>query len=112
MYNFHELGTTAKHKLKIIYVIFQDKKYGMVWHGENNLGVKSYGADDLPEVDFCKIAEGYNINSHYIKSMSDLKNFNLDNLSEDQFPMVMVLNIDSNIKPFLGSRIDAVLSKK
>lgn len=92
-----EILVAKKLGLPIIYAIFNDARYNMVYHGFKTLYGYTHGWD-TPPVDFSKWAESMNINAFTIRQPGDLKQFMVTTCLEQSQPLVLDIHIDKEVR--------------
>ena len=75
--NIQEFATVARHKLPIKIILFNNKGYGMIQQTQetwlDNRYVGSCPDSGLPDIDFNKIAQAYNIKTMVIENHKEIK---------------------------------------
>ena len=97
----NELAVAVVEKLPIIFVILNDKCYGMVKHRHRQTG-KEPLEFTLPTVDFSLMAKAMGANSYIIRHAQDLEKLNFEAIYSYPGPTVLDVHIDSEEIPPMG----------
>ena len=112
--NIQELGTIYAEQLKPKIIIFNNYQLGMVTQWEDKFYNKNYADTDFKQiedkhVDFCKLAEAYNIKSSRVSKKSELKKEILKMMNSDSAYILDIEMIEEDhVVPMIpaGKNID------
>lgn len=93
-----EITVAAMERLPVAFVVLNDSALGMVKHGQRLAGAESIGYE-LPQVDYCKLAEALGIPGHIIRSPQELDNLNFDAILQRKGPTLLDVRIDGEEVP-------------
>jgi acetolactate synthase-1/2/3 large subunit len=102
-----ELSVAKQYNLPVIYIVFNDSSFGMVRHLRMLQGVERVG-DELPEVDFAKMAEAMGIEGRRIVSNEDLAAIDFKQLLRRKEPLLLDVLVDADAVPPIGARVSAI----
>jgi acetolactate synthase I/II/III large subunit len=95
--NGMEILVAKKLKLPVVYAIFNDGRYNMVYHGFKTL--YEYEHDwDTPPVDFSLWASSMGIKAFTIKKPGDLTATMIRESLDAKEPLVLDIRIDKNVR--------------
>jgi acetolactate synthase-1/2/3 large subunit len=97
----NELAVAVAEKLPIIFIILNDRSFGMVKHRHKQTGTEKLEFI-LPSVDFSQIAKGMGANGYIIHNGQDLKNLDYEAIYNDSKPTVLDVRIDGDYVPPIG----------
>jgi acetolactate synthase-1/2/3 large subunit len=101
-----ELLVAIKHRLPIVYAVFNDARYNMVYHGYHHT-FDSKAAWDTPFVDFAKWAESLGARGRRIERPGEITAELLNELTLDG-PVVLDIRQNADIRIQGDGRIEAV----
>lgn len=96
-----ELSVAVAEKLPIIFIILNDRSYGMVKHRHLQTGTEAIEFA-LPAIDFSLIAKGMGANGYIIRNNQDLTQLDYQAIYTHPGPTVLDVHIDSEEVPPLG----------
>ncbi|GAA6621087.1 thiamine pyrophosphate-binding protein [Scytonema sp. NUACC26] len=97
----NELAVAVSQQLPVIFVILNDRSYGMVKHRHRQTG-KEPLEFALPSVDFSLIARAMGANGHTIRHSQDLEQLDYQAIYTHPGPTVLDVHIDSEQVPPMG----------
>jgi len=101
--NGNEIATAKQFKVPVIWIIFNDSRYGMVYHATKKIYGRACGAM-LYDVNFAKIAEGFGVRGYRIEKPNELAD-KLPKAIRLNEPVVMDVLIDPEECPPVGQRL-------
>ena len=96
-----EITVAMEQKLPVIFVVLNDRAYGLIRHGHRLLG-KEQVAFSIPPVDFAMMAGAIGAHSHTIREAKDFDRIDWQKLSLRQGPTLLDVLIDPEEKPPLA----------
>lgn len=102
-----ELLVAVKHRLPILYAVFNDARYNMVYHGYRH----SYGREapwDAPRIDFAKWAGSIGARGARIERAGEITPELLEELTADGLPVVLDIRQDSSVRIKGDGRLEAI----
>ena len=93
-----EITVAAMEGLTVVFVILNDGALGMVKHGQRLAHAEPIGYQ-LPEVNYCKLAESMGISGHVIHSPQELDNLDFDAILRRKGPTLLDVRIDGEEVP-------------
>ena len=92
--NIQELATIKEHNLKIVIVVLNNRRLGIVsqfqlmnWETDHSTGGKE-------NPNFAEIARAYGLNCFRVEAIEDLKKINIEGLKENKLPLLVECLID------------------
>lgn len=102
-----EILTAKKLGLPVVYAVFNDSRYNMVYHGMRQIfGAASDHA--TPDVDFAAWARSMDIPAAVIRSPGELTSSLARDLCASRGPVLLDLRIDRDIRVRGGGRVEAL----
>jgi len=92
-----EILTAIKNNLPIIFAIFNDARYNMVYHGFKNFFNREEHLGETDYIDFVKLAESLGISGYLIDRPGQIDSLLLDNIFNQNRPAILDIRIDRNI---------------
>jgi acetolactate synthase-1/2/3 large subunit len=105
--NGMEVATAVNHNIPVIWVIFNDARLGMVYHGQQLQFKERYVSSSFQRVDFVKIAEGLGAQGVRVERPGELKQI-MPQIIASKKPTVIDCLIDAEEIPPIQSRIHAL----
>lgn len=99
-----ELTTARQERQNLLMVVLNDASLGMVRHGQA-LGGAEPIANQLPTIDYAKLAEALGVQSYKINNMVDLHALDLQAIFERPGPCLLDVMIDADEVPPMGARM-------
>jgi acetolactate synthase-1/2/3 large subunit len=96
-----EITVAMEQRLPVIFVVLNDRAYGLIRHGHRLLG-KEQVAFSIPAVDFAMMARATGAHSHTIREAKDFDRIDWQKLSLRQGPTLLDVLIDPEEKPPLA----------
>ena len=96
-----EITVAMEQKLPVIFVVLNDRAYGLIRHGHRMLG-KEQVAFSIPTVDFAMMAGATGAHSHTIREARDFDRIDWEELSRRQGPTLLEVLIDPEERPPLA----------
>ncbi len=93
-----EITVAAMEHLTVVFVILNDSALGMVKHGQRLAHAEPIGYE-LPQVDYCKLAQAMGIPGHVIHSPQELDALDFDAILQRKGPTLLDVRIDSEEVP-------------
>lgn len=93
-----EITVAAMEGLTVVFVILNDGALGMVKHGQRLAHAEPVGYE-LPQVDYCKLAEAMGIPGHVIRSPQELDNLDFGAILRRKGPTLLDVRIDGEEVP-------------
>ncbi|KAF0205041.1 MAG: acetolactate synthase I/II/III large [Gallionellaceae bacterium] len=93
-----EITVAAMEGLTVVFVVLNDSALGMVKHGQRLAGAEAIGYE-LPQVDYCKLAEAMGIPGHVIRSPQELDDLDFDTILQRKGPTLLDVRIDGEEVP-------------
>jgi len=98
-----EITVAIQEKLPVIFVVLNDRGYGMVRHGQRKTGAESIG-HQLPPIDFAAFAEAMGVPGYVIESPNDLRKVDSATICGRKGPSLLDVRIDRDETPPIGLR--------
>lgn len=102
-----EILVAIKHRLPIVYAVFNDARYNMVYHGYRYTFQRE-AEWSTPFVDFAKWAESLGARGHRIDQPGQITPELLDELTRDGLPVVLDIHHNASIRIKGDGRIEAI----
>lgn len=99
-----EITVAAMEGLTVVFVVLNDGALGMVKHGQRLAHAESIGFQ-LPQIDYCKLAESMGIPGHVISSPQELEALDFDAILRRKGPTLLDMRIDGEEVPPIGVRM-------
>jgi acetolactate synthase-1/2/3 large subunit len=96
-----EITVAVEHALPVIFVILNDRAYGLIRHGHRITG-KERVEFSIPPVDFAMMARAAGAEAHTIRDIGDLDRIDWNSLATLQGPTLLDVLIDPEEKPPLS----------
>jgi len=93
-----EITVAATERLTVVFIILNDSALGMVKHGQRLAQAEPIGYE-LPQVDYCKLAEALGIPGHVIHSPEELNSLDFDTILQRKGPTLIDVRIDGEEVP-------------
>jgi len=105
--NGMEIATAVNYNIPVIWIVFNDARLGMVYHGQQLQFKERYIASSFQRVDFVKVAEGLGAQGVRVERPGELKQV-LPQVIASKKPTVIDCLIDADEIPPIQSRIQAL----
>ncbi|KZR57741.1 thiamine pyrophosphate-binding protein [Pseudobacillus badius] len=100
-----EILTAKEHRLPILFVVMNNARLGMVYHGHTLQYHRSHSAFEQQPVNIAALADAMNIPSFRIESMEDVNQEAIERLTDLDGPALLEVSlVDNNIPP-MGDRV-------
>jgi acetolactate synthase-1/2/3 large subunit len=102
-----ELLVAVKHRLPVVFAVFNDARYNMVFHGYR----MTFGREepwDAPPVDFVQFARSLGARGACIRTPGEISRELLDELTAGGSPCVLDIRHDASIRIRGDGRIEAL----
>ncbi|MGM7720036.1 thiamine pyrophosphate-binding protein [Metabacillus sp. Hm71] len=100
-----EILTAKEYQLPIIFVVMNNARLGMVYHGHNLQYQRSHSCFEQEPVNISAMAEAFGIRSARIQQLDHINPFLIEYLRADGGPAVLEVElVDQNIPP-MGDRV-------
>jgi acetolactate synthase-1/2/3 large subunit len=96
-----EITVAVAERLPVIYVLLNDRAYGMIRHGHRLAGTEPVDLS-IPPVDFCMMARAVGADAHVIRHPEDLEEIDYQAISRRNGPTLLEVYIDPEEAPPLG----------
>jgi len=100
-----EILTAKEHKLPILFVVMNNARLGMVYHGHSLQYKRSHPSFEQQPVNIAAMSAAMNIPSKRIEAMEDLTQEMLDELMSVKGPSVLEISLIDNTIPPMGDRV-------
>jgi acetolactate synthase-1/2/3 large subunit len=100
-----EILTAKEHKLPILFVVMNNARLGMVYHGHSLQYKRVHASFEQEPIDISAMAAAMNIPSFRVDSMDDLSQEALDRLTSVNGPAVLEVALVDNNTPPMGDRV-------
>jgi len=109
--NGQEITVAAAQGLSVVFIVLNDGALGMVKHGQRIAGAEPIGFE-LPQVDYCALANAMGIPGHVIRSPRDLEALDFDAMLERKGPTMLDVRIDGEEVPPMNVRMKTLGTAK
>jgi acetolactate synthase-1/2/3 large subunit len=99
--NGQEITVAVEAGLTVIYLILNDRTYGMVQHRHRQVSNERIEFA-VPPVDFSAMAQAMGADGHTVRTVDDLQQLDMDAICQRQGPTVLDLYIDPDVIPPMG----------
>jgi acetolactate synthase-1/2/3 large subunit len=99
-----ELSVAVAEKLRVIFVVLNDRSLGMVKHGQRLAGAEQIGCD-MPPTDFAALARALGAEAHTIRSPEDIAQLDIAALLARKAPTLLDVMVDPEEVPPMNVRI-------
>jgi acetolactate synthase-1/2/3 large subunit len=102
-----EILVALKHRLPVVFAVFNDARYNMVYHGYR----MTFGREapwDAPPIDFVQWAHSLGVKAARIRAPGEITSELLDELCANRMPAVLDIRHDPNIRIRGDGRIEAL----
>lgn len=99
-----EITVAAMEGLTVVFVVLNDSTLGMVKHGQRLAHAEPIGYE-LPQIDYCKLAEAMGISGHIIRTPQELDALDFDAILRRKGPTLIDVRIDGEEVPPIGVRM-------
>lgn len=106
-----ELTTAAQENCNVLMVVLNDSSLGMIRHGQSLSGAEQV-ANELPRVNFVKMAEAVGVEAHRIQTMEQLRALDLAAIMARPGPCVLDVEVDREEVPPMGVRMKVLNETK
>jgi len=96
-----EITVAVAERLPVIYVLLNDRAYGMIRHGHRLAGTEPVDLS-IPPVDFCMMARAVGADAHVIRHPEDLEEIDYQAICRRNGPTLLEVYIDPEEAPPLG----------
>lgn len=103
-----EILTAIRHNLPMVFAVFNDARYNMVYHGfkfsfgrEEHLGQTDY-------IDFVKFAESLGIEGYLIEKPGQITNQLIHNAFQSKRPVILDIRIDKSVRIAGAGRVEVL----
>ncbi|WP_313237664.1 thiamine pyrophosphate-binding protein [Sporosarcina ureae] len=100
-----EILTAKEHKLPILFVVMNNARLGMVYHGHSLQYKRSHPSFEQEPVNIAAMAAAMNIPSKRIEAMEDLTKEVVDELMHVEGPSILEVSLIDNTIPPMGDRV-------
>lgn len=100
-----ELLTAKEHNLPILFVIMNNARLGMVYHGHNLQFKRTHTSFEQQPIDISAMAAAMGIPSHRVNAMEDLNENVVSELLSHGGPAVLEVFLIDNSTPPMGDRV-------
>ncbi|MGB5156281.1 MAG: thiamine pyrophosphate-binding protein [Desulfobacterales bacterium] len=96
-----EITVAVQEKLLVVFVVLNDKAYGMIKHGHRLSGSEAVDYS-ISAVDFCMMARAVGAQAYAIRKPEDFDKIDYKALCKQKGPTLLDIHIDPEEKPPLG----------
>jgi acetolactate synthase I/II/III large subunit len=96
-----EITVAVAERLPVIFVVLNDRAYGLIRHGHRLAGTESVDFS-IPPVDFCMMAKATGANAHKIRDPKDFEQIDWQALCRRNGPTLLEVYIDPEEAPPIG----------
>lgn len=100
-----ELLTAKEYNLPILFVVMNNARLGMVYHGHNLQFKRTHSAFEQEPVNISAMAAAMGIPSHRVSEMEDLTEERVQELLSHNGPTVLEVFLKDNSTPPMGDRV-------
>lgn len=100
-----EVLTAKEYNLPILFVVMNNARLGMVYHGHSLQFGRTHPALNQAEVNIAGMAAAMNIPSRRVESLADLNQDMMDSLLEGEGPAILEIALVDNNTPPMGDRV-------
>lgn len=100
-----EILTAKEHRLPILFVVMNNARLGMVYHGHSLQYKRSHPSFEQEPVNIAAMAAAMNIPSKRIETMEDLTQEAIDELMNVNGPSILEISLIDNTIPPMGDRV-------
>ncbi|MFC4355619.1 thiamine pyrophosphate-binding protein [Chryseomicrobium palamuruense] len=100
-----ELLTAKEHNLPILFVVMNNARLGMVYHGHNLQFKRTHASFEQEPVNISAMAAAMGLKTVRVDSMDDLTEENVNELLAHQGPTVLEVFLQDNSTPPMGDRV-------
>jgi len=100
-----EILTAKENKLPIIFVVMNNARLGMVYHGHSLQYKRSHPSFEQEPVNIAAMAAAMNIPSRRIEAMEDLTQDVMNDLINLKGPSILEISLVDNTTPPMGDRV-------
>ncbi|WP_117161030.1 thiamine pyrophosphate-binding protein [Paraliobacillus sp. X-1268] len=100
-----EILTAKENKLPILFVVMNNARLGMVYHGHSLQYKRSHQSFEQEPVNIAAMAAAMNIPSYRVDKLEDLDEAAIKNLLESDGPAVLEIALVDNNTPPMGDRV-------
>lgn len=100
-----EVLTAKEYHLPILFIVMNDARLGMVYHGHALQYKRVHERFEQQPVSIAAITEGMGVPSYRVTSMEDIKESEIKNLLEQNGPAVLEISLVDNNVPPMGDRV-------
>ncbi|PIC70216.1 acetolactate synthase [Sporosarcina sp. P16b] len=100
-----EILTAKEHRLPILFVVMNNARLGMVYHGHSLQYKRSHPSFEQEPVNIAAMASAMNIPSKRIETMEDLTQEVIDELMNVNGPSILEIYLIDNTIPPMGDRV-------
>jgi acetolactate synthase-1/2/3 large subunit len=102
-----EILVAVKHRLPVVFAVFNDARYNMVFHGYR----MTFGREeawDAPPVDFVQLARSMGARGACVRAPGEITRELIDGLTAGGVPAVLDVRHDANVRIRGDGRIEAL----
>ncbi|PID14843.1 acetolactate synthase [Sporosarcina sp. P34] len=100
-----EILTAKEHRLPILFVVMNNARLGMVYHGHSLQYKRSHPSFEQEPVNIAAMAAAMNIPSKRMETMEDLTEEAIDELMNVNGPSILEISLIDNTIPPMGDRV-------
>lgn len=99
-----EITVAAMERLSVVFVVLNDSALGMVMHGQRLAQAEPIGFE-LPQVDYCRLAQSMGIPGHVIRTPQELDALDFNAILRCKGPTLLDVRIDGEEVPPMELRM-------
>lgn len=99
-----EITVAVQQQLSVVFIILNDRAFGMVKHGQRLGGGESIGFE-LPNVDFAMMARAVGARGITVRNSRELDALDIRALLDNSGPLLLDVHIDPEEEPPMASRL-------
>lgn len=105
--NGMEVATAVAYNKPVIWVVLNDGRYGMIYHGRRILGYPTVSSE-YPMCDVAKVAEGLGARGIRIYEPGEIRPSLIREIAESGVPTVLDVRIDPEEVPLIAERVSSL----
>lgn len=105
-----EMLTAKEYKLPILFVIMNNARLGMVYHGHSLQYKRSHPCFEQQAVNISAMAEALGVPSFRVESLEDINKFTINHLMSFDGPAILEISLVDENPPPMGERVKFLAS--
>lgn len=110
--NLNEMATTKRYNLPITTILMDNHTLGMVRQWQTLFCDERHAQTDMPDIDFCMIAEGFGYHAQKVENIADFKKAIAKALKQEKPTLIhCIIDSDTMVLPMVppGAGIDELM---